>query len=96
VYNLTIATAHTYFVGGDGYLVHNQCDKKFTPDQNALIQLAKEAKRKGGLPIDEAETLLRWANELGVPCRGPEVHPNRNFSIPHIHIGPVDHIPIKL
>jgi RHS repeat-associated protein len=25
VYNFTVATAHTYFVADDGYLVHNQC-----------------------------------------------------------------------
>jgi hypothetical protein len=44
LYNLTVATAHTFFVGDDGWLVHNACGgsgkgapkppKKFEPPTN--------------------------------------------------------------
>jgi RHS repeat-associated protein len=68
---------------------------RFTEDQQALVALAKEAKQKGGLALDEAKALGQWAKEHGLPFRGPEVHPNRPFGkIPHIHVGPVDHIPV--
>lgn len=63
-------------------------------DQEALVDLAKEAKKKGGVSEDEAQTLLDWGNEYNVPSRGPEVHPNRPFNVPHIHVGPVGHIPV--
>jgi RHS repeat-associated protein len=69
--------------------------KKFNADQSALIDLAKEAQRKG-VSQKEANILRQWANELGVTSRGPEVHPNRPYGQnPHIHIGPIDHIWIK-
>ena len=69
--------------------------KRFTPDQGALVDLAKEAKRTG-ISNEDANTLLQWADEYNVPHRGPEVHPNRPYGQdPHIHIGPVDHIFIK-
>jgi RHS repeat-associated protein len=73
-----------------------QFSQRFSPDQDALIQLAKEAKRMGGVDVDEAEILEAWANEYGISFRGPEVHPNRPHGrIPHIHVGPVDHIPVR-
>jgi RHS repeat-associated protein len=68
---------------------------RFDPDQNALIQLAKEAKRGGGVTLEEALALEEWADEYSVVFRGPEIHPTRRFNIPHIHVGPVDHIPLK-
>jgi RHS repeat-associated protein len=93
VYNLEVEQAHTYFVSRLAVLVHNQC--RFTPDQDALIQLAKDAKRKGVSPTD-AQTLRQWAKEVGLPSRGPEAHPGRPYGqFPHIHIGPVDHIPVR-
>jgi hypothetical protein len=58
----------------------------------ALIELAKEAKRKGNLSREEAKTLIQWAKEYGVTGRGPEMHVKRIFNKLHIHIGPVDHI----
>ncbi len=68
----------------------------FTADQNALIQLAKEAARRGGVSEGEGDILIKWGQELGLPSRGPELHPGRPFGkFPHIHIGPVNHIPIK-
>jgi RHS repeat-associated protein len=73
------------------------CPRENTADQDAAIQLAKEAKRKGGLSPAEAEALLDLAKEAGVePVRGPETHPDRpQGKDPHIHVGPVDHIPVK-
>jgi RHS repeat-associated protein len=69
---------------------------RFTEDQDALIQLAKEAERTGGLTPEDAEALKEWAEEYGVTFRGPEIHPNRNFNVPHVHIGPISHIPVSL
>ena len=67
--------------------------RRYTPDQNALIQLAKEAKRRGGLTEREGDILRQWGQEYGVPVRGPEAHRGRGFgSKPHYHVGPVQHI----
>jgi RHS repeat-associated protein len=69
--------------------------KQFNPDQRALVDLAKGAERTG-VSEAEADTLLEWADEYGLPSRGPEVHPGRPFGqFPHIHIGPVNHIPVN-
>lgn len=68
---------------------------RFTKDQEALIDLAKEAQKRGGVTIDEAKILKDWSKEYNLPFRGPEIHPNRNFNSPHIHIGPVNHLRIK-
>lgn len=93
VYNFEVANNHNYFVGNQGLLVHNTC---YTPDQDAVIQLAKDAKKRGGVTTDEANTLKDWAEEYNLPSRGPEAHPGRGFgSNPHIHVGPVNHLPIK-
>jgi uncharacterized protein RhaS with RHS repeats len=70
-------------------------DRTFTADQDAAIQLAKEAVNKGGLTEDEARALIEQAREVGLRARGPEAHEGRGFgSRPHIHIGPINHIPI--
>ncbi len=67
----------------------------FDGDQDAAIQLAKDAKRQGGLSPDEAEALVEIGKEVGLPARGPESHPGRKFgSQPHIHVGPINHIPV--
>ncbi|MGQ0743500.1 MAG: hypothetical protein ACT4OS_04025, partial [Acidimicrobiales bacterium] len=67
---------------------------RFTTDQDALVQLAKSAKRTGVDPTD-ARTLLDWADEYGLPGRGPEIHPGRPWGqFPYIHIGPISHIPV--
>ena len=84
VYNFTVDEAHTYYVGDNEVLVHNAC---FTGDQSALIDLAKQAQRKKGISKKEADTLLDWADEYGLPHRGPEAHPNRQYGKNlHIHI----------
>ena len=71
---------------------------RHTPDQQALVALAKDAKRVGGVSEADAKTLVGWADEYNLPARGPEVHPNRTeptSNAPHIHVGPVGHIPIQ-
>lgn len=74
----------------------NPAARRFTPDQDALIQLAKNAKRQGGLTAGEGSILREWADEYGLSSRGPEAHPGRGFgSSPHYHIGPVNHIPAR-
>jgi RHS repeat-associated protein len=69
---------------------------RFTEDEQALVALAKEAKKLGGVTAEEAKILGGWAKEYGMPFRGPEVHPGRPFGqFPHIHVGPVNHIPVR-
>jgi hypothetical protein len=73
--------------------------KRMTPDQEALDKLAREAKIRGRTrPIspDEAGALRQWADEYGVPSTDVKAHPDRPIGkVPHIHIGGVDHIPVK-
>ena len=71
--------------------------KRNTPDQDALIQLAKELKKNGGATYEDAEILIDWAKEYNVPYHEIEVHPNRPgaaSNVPHFHIGKTGHIPI--
>ena len=72
-------------------------NKMHTPDQQALVELAKDAAKAGGVSLEDAETLLNWAEEYNLPAHGPEVHinrPGKASNVPHIHIGPVQHLPI--
>jgi RHS repeat-associated protein len=83
-------------------LVHNcpmpgSAGQPFDQDQQALIQLAKEAKQLGGLDQQEAEILSDWADEYGLSGHGPAVHPGRSGfggTVPHINVGPIKHIPV--
>jgi RHS repeat-associated protein len=69
---------------------------RYTPDRQALIDLARQAMRRGGITLEEAGILKGWAAEYKLPFRGPEVHPQRPFGrFPHIHIGPVNHLPVR-
>jgi RHS repeat-associated protein len=69
--------------------------QRFTPDQQALVALAKEAQRRGATR-SEARILREWSNEYGLASRGPESHSGRRFgSQPHLHVGPVNHIPVR-
>jgi hypothetical protein len=96
-YNLKIDHIHTYYAGTTPVLVLNSC---FTPDQDAVVQLAKEARQAGGITVDEGRALRAPADSDGIPYHPDlsepyEVHPSRGFgSNPHIHVGPVNHIPI--
>jgi hypothetical protein len=68
---------------------------RFTPDQQALVDLAKQAQNVGGVTPEQAQILQEWADEVGLDFRGPEVHPGRPFGqYPHIHVGPINHIPV--
>lgn len=72
--------------------------KRHTPDQEAVVELAKEAKAEGGVSADEAGTLVDMAQEAGLPARGPESHPDRKSETSqaeHIHVDKQDHIPVK-
>ena len=94
VYNFEVADFHTYFVGASGILVHNACSK-FTPDQQAVIQLAKEY--KNGVSKSDADILVGWAKEYGINTHEPTIHPNRGgiwSYTEHIKIFN-EHIPIK-
>jgi hypothetical protein len=66
-----------------------------TPDQTALIKMAK-ADQKTGISAGDAGAYKELGKEAGVPVRGPESHPGRPYGEDmHIHVGPIDHIPIK-
>jgi len=66
---------------------------RFNPDQAALVDLAKTAERTG---IDRAtaDTLMDWAKEYGLPARN-DIGTSHWVGGDHIHIGPVNHIPVK-
>lgn len=99
-YNLAVEGIHTYHVSIDDVLVHNTCPVSLrnTPDQDALIQLSKDAKRRGGVSSDDASILDDWRTEYGLPGHGEMIHPTRPGWAginPHINIGPIDHIPVQ-
>jgi uncharacterized protein RhaS with RHS repeats len=84
------------FVFTDGLGNEARAAARFTPDQNALIQLAKHAQKTGGATVEEMTILTEWANELNVLFRGPEAHPGRGFgSLLYFRVGPVNHIPLR-
>lgn len=65
------------------------------PNQDALIQLAREQARRG-VNQNDAQILLNWAREYGVePAHIHPAHPNRNVNYPHIRVGPINHIPVR-
>ena len=66
--------------------------QRFNENQQALIELAKRAQNVGA-KLSEARILLDWAREYGLKALD---HINTTHWIggPHIHIGPVNHIPI--
>ncbi len=78
--------------------------KKFTPDQAALVDLAKEAKKTGGVSNENATTLLQWADEYNLqpaldhrsPADALHWDPfETGVGIPHIRIGSQNHIKVK-
>jgi RHS repeat-associated protein len=81
--------------------MHNDCGTVFAKgqpnngDQQAAIDLANDAQRRGGLSQDDAQTLVDWGNEVGLDSRGPETSDHGSLAgVPHIHVGPVNHIPV--
>ena len=78
--------------------IFNTQDKKHTPDQQALNDLAKEAKRRG-ITNEDADTLLDWENEVDPNNeKGLRGHDDRGTDHwtggDHIHVGGQDHIPV--
>ena len=75
--------------------------KRFSNEKAALVDMAKQDKRSGGISEDDMQAYKDLNSELpdAFPenaVRGPEAHPGRGHgSQPHGHVGPVDHIPIK-
>jgi hypothetical protein len=67
--------------------------RRFTPDQQALVVLSKEARRRG-VTGSQAETLLNWASEVGLPAQN-HIDTAHWIGGPHIRVGPVNHIPVR-
>ncbi|WP_255804679.1 RHS repeat-associated core domain-containing protein [Treponema putidum] len=73
-------------------------DKKHTPDQQALSDLSKDAKRQG-ITNEDADTLLNWRKEVDPDNKkGLRGHDDRGKNHwkggDHIHVGGQDHIPV--
>ena len=78
--------------------IFNTQDKKHTSDQQALNDLAKEAKRRR-ITNEDADTLLDWGNEVDPNNeKGLRSHDDRGTDHwtggDHIHVGGQDHIPV--
>ncbi len=68
----------------------------FTPDQGAVVELAKNAEAVGRpLTAEEAEALLEWGEETGLENVRDDRGEDHWKEGPHIHIGPVNHIPTE-
>ena len=85
VYNFEVKDFHTYFVGdGSGVLVHNMCktndasSKRNSPEQDALLKLAKDYE-KTGISYDDAQELWELAEYVGYK-KGPAYHPPQRDS----------------
>jgi SpoU rRNA methylase family enzyme len=71
--------------------------KVFSPNQAALIELAKDAKRTG-VSMEDAKTLLQWADEYKVSPALDHTGINAHewkYGFDHIRIGPINHIQVK-
>jgi RHS repeat-associated protein len=97
MYDLTVADAHTFFIGEGGWLVHNcSAGKGFSRDQDALIQIAKEVKvRKAPMSHRDAKILEEWRRELRLGGHPPMRHARFPKHGLHINVGPVRHIRIR-
>ena len=69
-----MADYHTYYVGDNGVLAHNSCYLRNTPDQDAVIQIAKEYKKIGMDKVD-AEIMWSWIEETGLNIYTKAYHP---------------------
>ena len=92
---------HNYNTGSDDPQLPTS--KRYDENQQAVIELAKEAEKAGknGSPIglSEANILLEWAEEYKIPHHGPEIHPNRPgaaSNIWHFHIAKIGNIIIDM
>ena len=66
---------------------------RHSADEQALVELAKRA-QSTGISATEADTMLQWANEIGMRYRN-DIGTSHWIGGDHIHIGPVNHIPVK-
>jgi len=82
---MTMMSARYY--GGGGAI-----SRSFNADQNALIQLSKDAKRLG-ITEEEAETMLEWAEEYNV-AGFDHINTTHWEGGAHIRIGPINHIKV--
>jgi RHS repeat-associated protein len=76
------------------------CGSRHKSGAEALIGLAKRAKKTGGVSREEAETLREWAQEYKQPFEWHEGHPlprgkNPASQNPHIRVGRTNHIPVR-
>ncbi len=94
VYNFEVEDYHTYYVGESTVLVHNVCGVRNTPDQEAVINIAREY--KNGISRADANTLVGWADEYGLNFHYPTTHPGRSgmwSEVEHIKVFNL-HIPV--
>lgn len=83
-------------------VAENAAKKMFSKAKQALVDMAKADKRKGGMSEGDMQAYKDLNKELSDPfpsnsVRGPESHSSGNpiSQSPHGHVGPVNHIPIK-
>lgn len=100
MYNLTVAKAHTYFVGEGRWLVHNSCLPGWIIDANTLVSYGKTLetayKKSKSIPsttlLDE---IVQQARKYGVDIRLDPPHPGTPWEVPHLNIGKQGvHIPV--
>jgi len=66
----------------------------FTPDQLALIELAKEAKRRG-MALADADVFMEWRREYAVEHILNHINTTHWVWGSHIRIDPINHIPVR-
>jgi hypothetical protein len=82
-------------LAGGAFGIIGKESPRFSANQQAIIDLAKEAmNRRGGLTTDEAKILQGWADEYGLSNRGPEISFGRlgmSGWRRHYHFGTKEH-----
>jgi RHS repeat-associated protein len=86
------------FVGGVRRSAFDRAAKliaaaRYTKQQQAVIALAKEAVRRGGVTKEEAMQLIKWAKEYGIPYQN-HIGTNHWIGGAHIRIGNINHIKV--
>ncbi len=102
MYNFTVATAHTYFVGYAQWLVHNDgCLPSWVKDGGTLVNYGKnlqsEYKATGSIPsTNQLDIYIKRATEYGVQVRLDPPHPGTPWNVPHLNVGSSGqvHIPV--
>ena len=85
-------------IKGSGHRkTYNRTNKRYDVNQQALLKIVKPNRRQG-VDMTDARILVGWAKEYNVyPRRIDMGHPTRSLhsQLPHLHLGPYNHIPIK-